>query len=133
MVSAGQKMKVALPTLRALLENNVLEIKFIRRRLKANLPPTRRMLCTNNRSILASGPGKKLLNFHESIKPGPGYNPAAKNIVIVWDILVQDYRCVSGDDCEVLQVIENVEDFWTYYNDVLYPMTPKQKTAFMMS
>lgn len=126
-------MRVAIPTLKALLEKNVLEIKFLRRRPKANLPSTRRMLCTNDRSILASEPGRKLLNYRESVKPGPRYNPMAKNIVIVWDIMVQDYRCVSGDDCEVLQVIEQQDDFWKYYNDVLYPMTPKQKTAFMMS
>ena len=132
-VNASQRMKVAIPTLKALLERNVLEIKFLRRRAKANLPPTRRMLCTNDRSILTSEPGKKLLRFQESIKPGPKYNPMTKNIVIAWDIMVQDYRCVSGDDCEVLQVIEQAEDFWTYYNDVLYPMTPKQKTVFMMS
>jgi len=126
-------MKVALPTLRALLEKNVLEIKFVRRRPKPGLPPTRRMLCTNNRGILASEPGRKLLNYHESIKPGPQFNPVTKNIVITWDILVQDYRCISTDDCEVLQMIESADDFWKYYNDVLYPMSTKQKTGFMIS
>lgn len=126
-------MKVALPTLKTLLELNVIELKFTRRRPKPGVPPTRRMLCTNSNNILRSEPGRKLLNFKESIKPGPQFNTRAKNIVIVWDILVQDYRCVNVDDCDVVQVIEDQEQFWKYYNDVLYPMTPSQKTAFMMS
>lgn len=126
-------MKVALPTLKTLLELNVIELKFTRRRPKPGVPPTRRMLCTNSSNILRSEPGRKLLNFKESIKPGPRFNTRAKNIVIVWDILVQDYRCVNVDDCDVVQVIEDQEQFWKYYNDVLYPMTPSQKTAFMMS
>jgi len=126
-------MKVALPTLKSLLELNVLELKFTRRRPKPGVPPTRRMLCTNSNSILKSEPGRKLLNFRDSVKSFPAYNPRAKNIVIAWDILVQDYRCVSVDDCDVVQVIEDVEQFWKYFNDVLYPMTPSQKTAYMMS
>ena len=126
-------MKVALPTLRALLEKNVLELKFIRRNLRPDRPPTRRMLCTNNKQILQSEPGRKLLNYQDPIKPRPDFNPKIKNIVIGWDILVQDFRCISVDDCNILAMIETEEEFWKYYNDVLYPMTPKQKTAFMLS
>lgn len=126
-------MKVALPTLRTLLELNVVELKFTRRRPVAGKPPTRRMLCTNSDRILLSEPGRKLLHYQQPIKPAPAYNPRSKNIVIAWDILVQDYRCISVDDCDVVQVIEDADQFWKYYNDVLYPMTPRQKTAFMMS
>lgn len=126
-------MKVALPTLKALLELNVVELKFTRRRPRAGLPPTRRMLCTNSSSILRSEPGRKLLNFQDPTRAQPQYNARSKNIVVAWDILVQDFRCVSVDDCDVVQVIEDDEQFWKYYNDVLYPMTPAQKTAYMMS
>lgn len=127
------EMKVAHPTLKALLEKNVLEIKFTRRRPKPGLPPTRRMLCTNSNNVLRSEPGRKLLNYSEPIKKNPGYNPRAKSIVIAWDILVQDFRCISVDDCDIVSIINDDEEFWSYYNDILYPMTPKQKTAFMMS
>ena len=126
-------MKVALPTLKALLEKNVLEIKFTRRLNKPSRPPTRRMLCTNSGNILRSEPGRKLLHYREPIKKSPSYNPRAKSIVIAWDILVQDFRCISVDDCDVVAIINDNEDFWSYYNDVLYPMTPKQKSAFMLS
>lgn len=129
----NQKMKVALPTLKALLELNVLEIKFTRRRPRPGLPPTRRMLCTNSDAILKSEPGRKLLHYQDPVRAAPKYNPRAKSIVIAWDILVQDFRCISVDDCDVVQVIEDTEQFWKYFNDVLYPMTPEQKTAYMMS
>lgn len=126
-------MKVAQTTLRALLEKNVLEIRFTRRRPRADRPPTRRMLCTNNSAVLRSEPGRKLLNYQDPVRANPKYNPRAKNIVIAWDILVQDFRCISADDVDVMSVIEDVDQFWKYYNDVLYPMTPTQKTAFMFS
>lgn len=127
------KMKVALPTLKTLLELNVVELKFTRRRPKPGVPPTRRMLCTNSNTILRSEPGRKLLHYQDPVKLNPSYNPRSKNIVIAWDILVQDFRCVSVDDCDVVQIIEDDEQFWKYYNDVLYPMTPQQKTVYMMS
>lgn len=133
LVNVNQKMKVAQTTLRALLEKNVLEIKFTRRRPRPDRPPTRRMLCTNNSEVLSSEPGRKLLNFREPIRSNPSYNSRAKNIVIAWDILVQDFRCISADDVDVVSVIEQPEQFWKYFNDVLYPMTPTQKTAFMFS
>lgn len=126
-------MKVALPTLKALLEKNVLEIKFTRRLPKPGVPPTRRMLCTNSINVLQSDPGRKLLHYKLPVKKNPSYNPRSKSIVIAWDILVQDFRCISVNDCDVVAIINDNEEFWQYYNDVLYIMTPKQKTAFMLS
>ena len=91
------------------------------------------MLCTNSTNVLWSEPGRKLLNYSDPIKMNPKYNPRSKNLVIAWDILVQDFRCISADDCDVLTIINDNEDFWKYFNDVLYPMTPSQKTAYMFS
>lgn len=125
-------MKVSLVTLTNLLQQNVLEIKFLRRRQVPGKPPTRRMLCTSNDALLKSEPGRKLLNYRDPVKKVQ-YNPSGKNITIVWDILVQDFRAISVDECEVLAMIESQEEFWKYYNDVLFPMTPEQKTAFMLS
>lgn len=126
-------MKVALPTLKTLLSDNVLEIRYIRRFPKPGFPATRRMLCTNKASVLLSEPGKKLLNYQQPIKQQPKYNPVTKNIVIAWDILVQDYRCITADDCEVLATINDDEEFWKYFNEKLYPMTPGDKTKFMIT
>ena len=125
-------MKVGASTLRVLLENNVLEIKFKRRRPKPGTPPTRRMLCTNSNIILMSRPGAESLNY-ESPSSGPKYNPASKNLVIAWDIFKQDYRAISADNCELISqmpVSGDGRDFWEYFNNSLYPMSSGQKNNF---
>lgn len=122
-------MKVALPTLRTLLDNNVLEIRFLRRRPKPGDGPYRRMLCTNNRTILESSDGVSLLNYTTSTS-NRKFNPTTKNLAIVWDIFMQDYRCVNANDCEVVSVIPT-EEFWPYYNEALLPMSADDKIKFM--
>lgn len=125
-------MKVGLSTLRVLLENNVLEIKFKRRRPRAGTPPTRRMLCTNSPVILLSEGGRRTLHYSNPTGTLP-YQPTAKNLVLAWDIFKQDYRMISADNCELITtmpVTGNGMDFWEYFNDVIHPMTPQQKLAF---
>ena len=125
-------MKIGASTLRVLLENNVVEIKFKRRRPKPGAPPTRRMLCTNSPVILQSEAGRKTLNF-ERAGGGMKYNPAAKNIVMAWDVFKQDYRAISVDNCELISqmpVSGDGSDFWQYFNETIYPMTPGEKEAF---
>lgn len=125
-------MKVGASTLRVLLENNVLEIKFKRRRPKPGAPATRRMLCTNSNIILKSRPGVESLNY-ESPASGPKYNAASKNLVIAWDIFKQDYRAISADNCELISqmpVTGDGRDFWEYFNNSLYPMSSGQKNNF---
>lgn len=126
-------MKVGASTLRVLLENNVLEIKFKRRRPKAGKPATRRMLCTNSPVILLSEAGRTTLHY-KPISSGPKYSPPSKNLVITWDIFKQDYRAVSVDNCELISQIPisgDGREFWEYFNETIYPMTPAQKEAFM--
>lgn len=124
-------MKVGAETLRALLEHNVVEIKFKRRRPVAGKPPTRRMLCTNSTIILKSEPGRRTLHYKS---PGtPKYNAAAKNIVIAWDIFKQDYRAISMDNCELISqmpVSGDGSDFWQYFTESIHPMTPGEKESF---
>jgi hypothetical protein len=122
-------MKVALPTLDALLQRDVLEVKFTRRRPKANSPPTRRMLCTNSATILSSRPGVEALNFRSSIKP-PKYNAASKNLLLAWDIFKQDYRMINCDNVVLISQISGDEQFWEYFNDVLRTMSAEQKMTF---
>ena len=124
-------MKVNLTALKALLEENVVELKFKRRRPKPGFPMTRRMLCTNNRAILESREGREALHFEATRQP-PKFNPSTKNLVIAWDILVQDYRCINVENCEVISTIPGDDTFWEYFNDKLYKMTPQQKAAFMI-
>lgn len=125
-------MKIGASTLRVLLENNVIEIKFKRRRPKPGAPPTRRMLCTNSPVILQSEAGRKTLNFERSTG-GMKYNPTAKNIVMAWDVFKQDYRAISVDNCELISqmpVSGDGSDFWQYFTETIYPMTPGEKEAF---
>lgn len=125
-------MKVGASTLRVLLENNVLEIKFKRRRAKPGSPDTRRMLCTNSPVILQSDAGRTTLHYKPSTS-GPKYSPASKNLVIAWDIFKQDYRAISADNCELISqmpVSGDGSDFWEYFNNTIYPMTPGQKQSF---
>ena len=125
-------MKVGASTLRVLLENNVLEIKFKRRRVKPGAPATRRMLCTNSPIILQSEAGRTTLNYQQSFTT-PKYSPASKNLVIAWDIFKQDYRAISVDNCELISqmpVSGDGKEFWQYFNETIYPMTPAQKQAF---
>lgn len=125
-------MKIGASTLRVLLENNVLEIKFKRRRPKPGAPSTRRMLCTNSPVILQSDAGRATLHYRSSHQT-PNYSPASKNIVIAWDIFKQDYRAISVDNCELISqmpVSGDGRDFWEYFNSTIYPMSPAQKQAF---
>ena len=125
-------MKIGASTLRVLLENNVLEIKFKRRRPKPGAPSTRRMLCTNSPVLLQSDAGRATLHYRPSHQT-PNYSPASKNIVIAWDIFKQDYRAISVDNCELISqmpVSGDGRDFWEYFNSTIYPMSPAQKQAF---
>lgn len=125
-------MKVGASTLRVLLENNVVEIKFKRRRVKPGAPPTRRMLCTNSPVILQSEAGRATLNYKQSTG-GLKFSPPSKNLVIAWDIFKQDYRAISVDNCELISQIPvsgDGREFWEYFNEKIYPMTPAQKDAF---
>jgi len=88
------------------------------------------MLCTNSRVILESREARDALKYTPT-KQSLKFNPTTKNLIVTWDILMQDYRCVSVDNCEIISVIPGDDTFWKYYNDKLYKMTPEQKDTFM--
>lgn len=136
--------------LKALLQNNVCEIVFVRRRPeRAPVPPRyniRRMICTNSLSLLTSYNAKISLNFRLP-RTGRRINETKHDIVCVWDIFMQDYRNVSistpespytnkgpsNPTCYLRQTIPADDTFWKYYRDVLLKMTPQQKLNFMDS
>jgi len=90
------------------------------------------MLCTNSNTILNSIDGRITLNFKPSSK-GPTFDPNAKNLVIVWDILMQNYRCINCDNCDLIATIPAGETFWTYFKNNIMKMSTQQKMAFMDS
>ena len=136
--------------LTTLLQNNVCEIIFVRRRPeRAPVPPRveiRRMICTNSLALLTSYNAKISLNFRFP-KTSRRINQNLHDIVVVWDIFMQDYRNVSistpespftdkgpsKNTCYLRQIIPADDTFWKYYSDVLMKLTPEQKLNFMDS
>ncbi len=115
----------------SLLLKNVCEVRFVRRRPGAGDGPTRRMLCTKSYELLASVNGRVTLNYAPPKGPKK-INEAAENVLVVWDILMQDYRTISMNSCDLIQQIPDKE-FWEYFNENIYPMSPEQKFNFMNS
>lgn len=123
-------MRVNRSQLISMLKSNVCEIKFNRRVFKAGAPATRRMLCTNSFELLNSINGRLTLNYRPTSKL-PNYDPTIKNLVITWDIFMQNYRNVNCDNgVEVLRTIPANEEFWNYFNANLAELTPEQKQNF---
>lgn len=123
-------MNVSLGQLRTLLQDNVAEVRFARRRPKAGSSGTRRMICTNSFSLLTSNDGRLTLNYRTPSK-SPRYDPTPKNLVVTWDILMQNYRTISVETCDLVTVIPANEQFWEYFRDKLAGMTQTEKIGFM--
>ena len=124
-------MSLSVGGLKKLCSSNVVELKFVRRN-KLRIPPTRRMLCTLDSTLLNSTLGKEILNFKPP-RYSPPYNAASKSLVVVWDVIMQDWRAIPADSCEVVTAISTkpVSTFWKYFNTVLSKMTTTQKKGFM--
>ena len=125
-------MKASLPTLKSLLLNNVVEIKFNRRRPKVGAGLTRRMLCTNSLTLLSSPEGRLALNYKRAIRV-PKFDPTLKDLIITWDIFMQDYRCINMVACDLIQVIPANKTFWKFFNEKLAPLSAKEKINLMNS
>ena len=121
--------------LEKLCDNNVAEIKFVRRREKQKFPPTRRIFCTRHQLLLNSTFGIEVLKFKRPTK-SPPYIASRYGLVTVWDILMQDWRNIPADSCAVIQAIppdpkNKFKGFMTYFDRYIRPMTPAQKRKFM--
>lgn len=127
-------MKTSLQELKTILEKNVAEIRFIRRRTKTGHPFERRMVCSNDKKFLNSSSGRITLNFRPvaTTKPQPYFNRNAKNILNVWDIIMQDYRNINMDNCDLIQIIPS-DKFWDFFNKKLAILSPKEKMRYMDS
>ena len=115
-----------------LLQTNVCEIRFPRRTVKSGLASTRRMLCTKSQQLLTSVNGRLSLNYFAP-KGAPKSYLGPDHLAVAWDILMQDYRNINMDQCDLIQEIPANDDFWIYFNENIYPMSAQQKFNFMNS
>jgi len=125
-------MRVSQGQLLALLENNVLELRFYRRNLKLGWNLTRRMLVTNDYMLLNSAPGKLALHF-KAPTHAPAYNWRTKNLACGFDLMWQEYRMIPAETCDVITIIPTKppDKFWNYFNLYLQAMSPQDKIEFM--
>lgn len=130
--------------LKTLLFSHVVELKFQRRHQKGD-ELTRRMFCVgaypnfHNNKFLSTMGAQTTLHYHYPKGPPPyhpHFNPDQKNLVISWDLFLQDYRCITVNRCNVIRGFpvdtdENIQKFWKYFNKYILPMTPEAKLDFM--
>lgn len=90
------------------------------------------MLCTKSYNLLNSTNGRITLNYRPPRGPLK-INEAADNLIVVWDILMQDYRNINMNQCDLVKQYPVNEEFWTYFNENIYPMSAEQKISFMNS
>lgn len=110
---------------------HVVEAKFTRRD-KNRMPKTRRIFFTLDVMLLNSVQGRKILNFRKPTKQA-AYNAASKNLLVVWDIIMQDWRSVPLETLIVIHAVATrpQEKFWEFFNKAIKGMTPAQKATFM--
>ena len=126
-------MRLGRTALWMLLQTNAAELRFRRRIEKPGFNDYRRMLCTNDQRLLLSAPGKRVLNY----VPATGslkYDPSSKNLVVCWDLFMQNYRMINCNDVEVIAVIKTSPDpnpFWKYFYERLAAMSAASKSSFM--
>jgi hypothetical protein len=124
-------MSISVGGLRSLCDTKVVELKF-KRRTKGVVPPTRRMFCTTNYALLNSVFGREILKFKKPKHP-PHFSPNARGLVTVWDILMQDWRNVPVETCDVISAVPlyPLKDFLVYFDKSIRPMTDQEKEKFM--
>lgn len=110
------------------LNHNVMVISFIRRSDPKGI--LRRMVCTKSNIILSSLQGHTILNFRAPKYGGPKLDEVKNNLIVVWDILTQDYRLIPCESVSVIEIIPE-DKFWTFYNETLKNMSKRDKVTFM--
>lgn len=125
-------MKLSQGALATLLSKNAVELKFLRRRPMRGDLPTRRMLCTNDLTMLHSAQGRVALNYR-SAPSSLKFNPKQKGLVLTWDIFMQDYRLIPSESVDVVSVIPTTppDEWWKYFSQVLSKMNASEKMSFM--
>ena len=90
------------------------------------------MICTIDPAILDSQLGIEILNFKRPFTSA-SYNAASKNLLTVWDIIMQDWRNIPVESVDVVATVPTKppEKFWEYFNKVIAKMTARQKLNFI--
>lgn len=138
---------VSRDALKRLLLQHVVELKFQRRHPKPDTK-TCRMLCTgaypnfHTNKFLASVAAQAALNYRypkgtPPYPPVPYFSPDQKNLVITWDVFMQDYRCISIYRCNVIRAFpvdtrKNTDSFWKYFKQYLSTMSAQEKMDFRL-
>ena len=81
--------------------------------MKVNLPSLKNKLQSNVCEII-----------FEKRRPKPG------DLLPVWDIMMQSWRMVNMDNCEIVNEISE-DNFFEYFNEKIYPMTADEKRNYM--
>jgi hypothetical protein len=122
--------KISRLQLLEILKRTVCEIFFIRRHPEKFRPSDRNMLCSNCYELLNSPNGRRALGYRPP-KGLPNFNPDAVNLIITWDILQMDFRCVNMTYSFLIKEYETHDEFWQTFNDTYHKMTPLDKLAWM--
>lgn len=126
-------MRLSRSGLNNLLIKNAAELRFYRRHPKMGWANNRRMLCTKDMRLLESAPGKRILNYIPPAGIGLPYDPNHHNLVIAWDVFMQNWRAIPCESVEVVAVVKTdpQANFWKYFMQRIHPMASRTKFNFM--
>ena len=130
-------MRVGAASLKSMLNQSILDIRFTRRTPKAGKPNTRRMLCTNAPQFLSTIAAKSVFGF-SAPSGAPKYNAASKGLVIAYDLFMQNFGAINGSNVEILNVYpvtneQQINEFWDFFSQNVSPMSASDKDKFMDS
>jgi hypothetical protein len=124
-------------SLETLFATHVVEV-VARRRLPPKMGQTftRRFLCTNSYPLLNSIVGKSAFHFKAPTHPPP-YNARSKNLITVFDLIMQDYRNINLNEYKILGAMpvrneEEINAFWQqFFVPILSKYNASRKKTFM--
>jgi hypothetical protein len=122
-------LEVRYGPLRTALLKSVCEVYVIRRHKKTGRPIHRRFFCTNSMELLNSDNGRNILGYRAPTN-SLRYDPKKKNLIVTWDIMMQDWRCLNMDECYKTREYP-INGFWEFFNEVILPMRTEEKMRFM--
>ena len=86
------------------LQNGVCIVRFERRHKKPGFSTYRRMCCTLSMNILGNPKWAKVFGYKQP-KGFPRYVPKEKNLIIVFDLMKGDFRCINCNDVWIMKKI----------------------------
>lgn len=110
-------------TILQVFHNHVVELRFVRRTPVYN-GTSRRMLCTANWKFLSSVATRKVFGWsNPKSRRGTSWYKVRK-LIIVWDLLINNFRIISLDDWNILGVLplkdlNEQAKFLVFYNEYI--------------